>query len=141
MAGGLLGGISGAVVGALFGTGDAITTFSGWIVLGVVISGLIKVVCLVGLALPVFMVMVASGVGTIMAGLIVANLGHFYRHHSRTKFKFGVIQGAGLGGAIDLRSACAMLPRGAAKGDRGGFWNGILGYDISSNSECISKSN
>lgn len=35
-----------------------------------------------------------------MAGLIVANLGHFYRHHSRTKFKFGVIQGAGLRGVI-----------------------------------------
>ncbi len=42
---GLLGGISGAVVGALFGTGDALAAFCGWIVLGIVISALINVVC------------------------------------------------------------------------------------------------
>lgn len=100
IAGGILGGISGAVVGALFGTGDAIAAFCGWVVLGIVISALINVVCSLQLALPLFMVVVASGVGAIMAGLIVANLGHFYRHHSRTKFKFAVMQGAGLGGAI-----------------------------------------
>ena len=70
------------------------------------------------------MVVVASDVGTIMAGLIVANLGHFYRHHSRTKFKFGVMQGAGLGGAI-----------------AGVFGTGYWAVIFSSNSECISKSN
>jgi|GEM_PF-2107309 len=99
MGGGILGGISGAIVGALFGDGNALATFLGWIVLGIVISILIKVAFL-KFALPIFIIVVSSGVGTIIAGLIVKDLGHFYLHHSRTKFKFGAIQGAGVGGAI-----------------------------------------
>jgi hypothetical protein len=58
------------------------------------------------------MIVVAPGIGTVMAGLIVANLGDFYRHHSQTKFKFGVIQGAGLGAAIDLRSIAGVFGTG-----------------------------
>lgn len=99
MGGGILGGISGAMVGALFGSGNALAAFWGWIVLGIVISILIKVAFL-DLALPIFIIVVSSGVGTLIAGLIVKDLRHFYLHHSRTKFKFGFAQGAGVGGAI-----------------------------------------
>ncbi len=97
--GGILGGISGAVVGALFATGNALAAFIGWIVLGIVISILIKVAFL-NLALPIVIIIVSSGVGTVIAGLIVKDLAHFYLHYSRTKFKFGSIQGASVGGAI-----------------------------------------
>ena len=97
--GGLLGSISGAMVGALFGAGNLIAAFLGWIVLGILVSILIKVAFL-ELALPIFIIVMSSGVGTVIAGLIVNDLGYFYLHHSRTKLKFGVTQGAGVGSAI-----------------------------------------
>ncbi len=100
MLGGLLGVIFGAVVGVLFSSTSVGANFGGLILVAIIILALIKFVLFAKSFLPITMVALAAGVGTLMAAVIVANLANFYRYHSQSNFKFGVKQGTGLGAVI-----------------------------------------
>jgi len=100
--GGMLGTIFGAVVGSLLGIRQAIANFATWIIVGIILSIVIQVVFLTESNPSLFLVVLASGVGTTIAALIVASVVDFYTHHSQSNFKITVASAAELGAAIAM---------------------------------------